>query len=416
MQALPNKASDNPEQNSNQYRFVIGGLVLLCHLALGMNLFSASPVLPLIIDEYAISRSAAGLMVTLALFFAAVFGLPGGVIISRIGAQRAFTIGYWLMALIALSPLAPNFISLLALRLAFGVGTAFLLTATGPLMMQWFKPREILVMNAFNTAALSLGIALSVSTAAPLANWLGWSMALGIFGLAGVAGAFTWTLLARPVVKASSLASTPVTALTRKEIWSVISHPAVLLLVAADGGVLLQYTALTSWLPTFFNEVRDMSLSRGGFITGILPFVGLFAVLAGGILPSRFGLKPIFFVAPGILIVVAGPGTFLSGNLIVIYASIVVLGIGSWLYVPTLLSLPMALPGMTPEKVGIVWGFIITVSGFCMFLSPLLVGAVRDIWGSFTPGFIVCGVAAWTLLLAGILMPRALNPTPAPGR
>jgi len=159
-----------------------------------------------------------------------------------------------------------------------------------------------------------------------------------------------------------------------------------------------------------------MSLSRGGFITGILPFVGVFAVLAGGILPSRFGLKPIFFVAPGILIVVAGPGTFLSGNLIVIYASIVVLGIGSWLYVPTLLSLPMALPGMTPEKVGIVWGFIITVSGFCMFLSPLLVGAVRDIWGSFTPGFIVCGVAAWTLLLAGILMPRALNPTPAPGR
>ena len=189
MEALPNKTSANLEQSPNQYRFVIGGLVLLCHLALGMNLFSASPVLPLIIDEYAISRSAAGLMVTLALFFAAVFGLPGGVITSRIGAKRAFTIGYWLMALIALSPLAPNFISLLTLRLAFGVGTAFLLTATGPLLMQWFKPREILVMNAFNTAALSLGIALSVSTAAPLANWVGWPMALGIFDFRPFVGA-----------------------------------------------------------------------------------------------------------------------------------------------------------------------------------------------------------------------------------
>ena len=106
--------------------------MLLSHLALGMNLFSASPVLPLIIDEYDISRSAAGLMVTLALLFAAGFGLPGGVIISRIGIRRAFTIGFWLMALMALSPLAPNFGSLLALRLAFGVGTALLLTATVP--------------------------------------------------------------------------------------------------------------------------------------------------------------------------------------------------------------------------------------------------------------------------------------------
>lgn len=386
--------------------------MLLSHLALGMNLFSASPVLPLIIDEYDISRSAAGLMVTLALLFAAGFGLPGGVIISRIGIRRAFTIGFWLMALMALSPLAPNFGSLLALRLAFGVGTALLLTATGPLLMRWFKPKEILAMNAFNTAALSLGIALSVSTAAPLANAVGWSMALSVFGFTGVVGAVAWGFLARPVEQASP----PVAMVSRKELWSVISHPAVLLLVAADGGVLIQYTALTSWLPTFFNEARDISLSRAGFITGILPFVGVFAVLVGGFLPSRLGPKHLFFLAPGILVLVGGPGTFLSGDLAVIYASIVILGIGSWLYVPTLLSLPMELPGMTPEKVAIIWGFIITISGFCMFLSPLLVGAVRDVWGSFTPGFIVCAVAASTLLLAGALMPRALPQIPEPQR
>ena len=402
MEALTQKASASPELYTSRYRFVIGGLVLLSHLALGINLFSASPVLPLIIDEYSISRSAAGLMVTLALLFAAAFGLPGGLIISRIGIRRAYTVGFWLMALMALSPLAPNFGTHLALRLAFGVGGALLLTATGPILMRWFKPKEILIMNGLNSAALSLGIAISVSTAALLADAVGWSMALGVYGLIGVAGAIAWGFLSRPVEQASP----PVAMVTRKELWSVLSHPAVLLLVAADAGVFIQYTALTSWLPTFFNEVRDISLSRAGFITGLLPFVGVFAVLAGAFLPTRFGPKHIFFLVPGIFIILGGPGTFLSGNLGVIYASIVVLGIGSWLYVPTLLSLPMELPGMTPEKVAIIWGFIITVSGFFMFLSPLLVGALRDISGSFTPGFIVCSVAAWTLLMAGIVMPR----------
>ena len=402
MEVLPKKASASLELSTSRYRFVIGGLVLLSHLALGMNLLSAAPVLPLIIDEYAISRFEAGLMVTLALLFAAGFGLPGGVIISRIGVRRAFTIGFWSMAIMALSPLAPNFGTHLALRLAFGVGTALIFTATGPLLMRWFKPKEILIMNGFNSAALGLGITLSVSTAALLADAVGWSTALGVYGLTGVVGAIAWGFLSRPVEQASP----PMAMVTRKELWSILSHPVVLLLVAADAGAFIQYNALSSWLPTFFNEVRGVSLSRAGFISGLLPLVGVFAVLAGAFLPARFGSKQMFFVVPGIFIVLGGPGTFLFGNSGVIFASIVVLGIGSWLYIPTLLSLPMELPGMTPEKVAIIWGFILTVSGFFMFLSPLLVGALRDIYGSFTPGFIVCAVAAWTLLLAGILMPR----------
>ena len=55
--------------------------------------------------------------------------------------------------------------------------------------MRWFKPKEILIMNGFNSAALGLGIALSVSTAALLADAVGWSTALGVYGLTGVVGA-----------------------------------------------------------------------------------------------------------------------------------------------------------------------------------------------------------------------------------
>ena len=213
-------------------------------------------------------------------------------------------------------------------------------------------------------------------------------------------GTAAWVLLSQPVGPSSP--SAPLVSF--RELWAVLSNRTILLLVVADAGVLDQYTALTSWLPSFYNETRGLSLSQAGFVTGLLPFVGVFAVLLGGVLPYRFDSKRGFLIVSGVLVVLGGPASFLTGNLVGIYLSIITLGIGSWLYVPTLLSLPMELPGMTPEKVAIVWGFIITAAGFGMFVSPLLVGGLRDISGSFIPGFAVSAIAAWALLVAGIFL------------
>ena len=402
MEAFPDKVSTDQGLSKSRYRFVIAGLLLLANLALGLNLFAASPIVPLIIEDYGVNRAAAGLLVTLPLMVAAVLGLPGGLIIARIGVRRAFTVGWWLMALAALSALAPNFGTLLVLRLAYGLGMALLFTATGPILMQWFQPKEVFMVNGLNQAAFSLGIATSLFTAAPLADAVGWSRALSIFGIAGVVGAMAWMYLGRPVGQASF--SVPI--VTRKALWSILSNRMVLLLVVGDAGALLQYSALTTWLPSFYNEVRGISLSQAGIITGLLTFVGVFAVLLGGFGPARFGSNKAFLIVPGMMVVLGGLGAFLIGNLVGIYFSVIVLGVGSWLYVPTIFSLPMEMPGMTPEKVAVVWGFILTVAGSGAFLSPLLVGALRDLSGSFMPGFIICAMAAWSLLAAGIFMPK----------
>jgi cyanate permease len=403
MESLPGQRVTGRALPRSPYRFVIAGLLLAAHLAVGLNAFVVAPLFPLIIDEYEIRRATASLLVALPLLVTAGFGLPGGVIIARLGVRKSTLAGWCLVALLALAAVVPNFATLLLSRLAFGAGVAFLLTASGPLLMRWFGPKELLVMNGLDTAALSLGIALSVTTAAPLAEALGWQNTLAVFGTAGVIGAVAWVVLGRTPDDGSHKAPM----VSRKELWAVLSKRWVILLVAADAGVLTQYTALSSWLPTFYNEVRGISLARAGFVTGLLPFVGVFGVLAGGILATRTRSKSVFFTVPGVLVVVGGIGTFISGNMPAIYASVIILGIGSWLYVPTILSLPMEMPGMTPERVAIVWGTYLTASGFGMFLAPLLVGALRDTTGSFLPGFTACAAAAGSLLVAGILLPRS---------
>ena len=264
-------------------------------------------------------------------------------------------------------------------------------------------------MNALTAAALSLGIAISVATAVPLAKFMDWQMTLTVFALPGNAGLAAWLVLGR------ESGGIPMTGggISLREVGTVLRNRSVVLLLAADAGIFVQYAAFTGWLPTFYNEVRGISQSQAGFITGLLPLVGVFAVLAGGAVALRVASPRALFAASGLLAGLGGLGAFLLPGPALIYPAVVILGIGSWLYVPTLLTLPMQMAGMTPERVAVVWGSLLTFSGFAMFVSPILVGVLLDLTGSFIPGLAVCAAASWTLLLAGFLLPRNVAESPA---
>ena len=225
-----------------------------------------------------------------------------------------------------------------------------------------------------------------------------------MFGGAGVLGTLAWGFLGRSPGRDDHVAAVPV-----RGIFGILRSRAMLLLLAADAGVLIQYNALSAWLPTFYSEVRDMSLARAGFITSLLPLVGVFAVIAGALLPLRFDAPRAFLIVPGVIIIIGGLGSFTLDSTPAIYASVILVGVGSWIYVPTLLSWTMELAGMVPGNVAIVWGSLITVSGIGMFISPIIVGYLRDASGTFTLGLFICSAGAWSLLLAGILIPGGLS-------
>ena len=397
----------------------MAGMTLAAHFAAGLNLFTLSPLLPLAIEEYGISHWEAALLVSLPLLLGAAIGIPGGMLIARLGVRRAYMWAWVAMALLALAPVVPNFYVLLLLRLGYGVGLALMVVATGPLVMQWFRPREMLIINSLNTATLSMGVAVSLAGAVPLADLLGWKMTLTVFSVVGIVGTILWPLAPR----GGDAAQEHRTGISLREVFSVLRGRTVVLLVAADAGIFIQYTALTTWLPAFYAEERGISAREAGFITSILPFVGIFAVLAGGAVPLLFetfrarlavfgGLGEFLFsysgilVFSGILAILGGLGAFLLATQAGIYIAVVMLGVGSWFYVPALLTIPMRLSGVTPERVAAVWGSYMTFSGLGMFIFPILVGWLYDNFSSYYPGFIICAVASWALLIAGVLLPK----------
>ncbi len=390
-------------QQAPRYRFVIAGLILAAHLALGVNFFSVSPLLPLAIEEYDVSRASASLLIAVPTLIKAFIGLPGSVVIGRLGLKRAFTLSWFLIGALSLSFLAPNFASVLFLRALYGIGAGLMMPAIGPLVMQWFPPQERPIMNSLNLVVMSLGIAISVAAAAPMTSVMSWEAVLAVFGGIGLLGALLWHFLGKTT---EAEAQEEASSFSLRAIWSVLGNKTVFLLVVSDGLVFILYAALTSWLPTYFHEVRGMSLVKAGQATGLLPFVGMLSVLVGGALAVKIKSKRLLFIIPGILVGLGGFGSFLMTNETLIYLSVMLVGVGTWVYQPILLTLPMQLSWMTEKKIAIVWGSALTISGFGMFISPIVVGASRDILGTYVPGFSIWAILAWSLLLAGFLLPE----------
>ena len=387
---------------ASPYRFVIGGLTLWAHFVIGANFQNVSPLLPLISDDYEISHATAGLLVGVVVVVHAVLGIPGGILVGRLGLWRTYTLSWLLMGLLTLSVLSPGFGGLLALRAAYGIGAGAMILASGPLVMQWFRPKELGVITSLNLASLTLGMTASISSAASLSELIDWQKALGLFGGLGFVGALLWMIWGRTLEGVGE----PVTPLTFRQIKAVLGNRTLLLLGAADAACVAQLIVLSGWLPTFYHETRGMSLSEAGLITSILPFMGIFGVLLGGFLPLRFGSRRHYLIVPGAMAGIGGLGSFLIDNTTVTFLSLMLLGMGSWLYTPTLLTLPMELPGMTPHRVAIAWGWITTTSGISAFIAPIVVGAIRDTLDTFIPGFLLFSVLAWFLFIAGFLLPK----------
>ena len=385
-----------------RYRFVIGALILAAHLSIGLNFFSVTPLLPLVIDDYAVSRASASLLIALPTVVKALVGLPGSLIINRFGLNRTFTLSWFMIGLLTLSPAVSDFSTMILLRLFYGLGAGLIMTASAALIMQWFPPREVPLVNTLLLLVIVTGTAVSVTLAVPMSQMMSWETVLGVFGAVGLLGAIAWSLFGRTRQEARDAREV----FTLRDLWLVFRNRTVFLLVVGDALVFINYAAITSWLPAFLHEFRGMTLEQAGYITGILPTVGVLSVVIGGYLTMKVKARRPFFIVPGILVGLGGFGSFLLSDVFAIQICVMLLGIGTWIYQPILLTLPMQLPWMTPRKITVVWGASLTIAGFGMFIAPIVVGASRDLLGSFVPGFAIWAALAWTLVLTGVLLPR----------
>lgn len=398
--------------SASRYRFVIAALILPVRLCVGIIWGAAGPLLPLMMQEFGVSRGNAGWFASVSPLLMMVFAVPSGIIANKVGIKKAFAIGAFLQASAIVAPLFNSFPLILLTRVLFGIGIAMTIPLVGGIIAQWFNRREVPLINGFSQASTSLGNAFAFYATIRIAKALSWRGTLALYSGVALIFAFLWLILGREHWR--TMEDNPEVALGEHQLPEVSPLPpakilrqkATSLLAFSLMGAFCLFTALSSWLPTYYHEVFKMSLASASSVAALLTLVGIPACILGGIVPMRLGLRKPLIVVSGFIVGLAALGCFMVNNPVVISLALTVYGIFGVIYTPSVFTIPMELPGMTPQTGSLILALALAAGNLGSFMGPLIVGYLADLTGSYIPGFLICCLLSLSLLVGGLLLPE----------
>lgn len=246
-------------------------------------------MLPLIKEEWALSDTMVGLMVSAFMIaymcFSPVFGWLGDRYVRKWIAGVGVAV--WSVSTAA-SALASNFAQLFSLRMLLGIGEASYATVAPTIITDLYPRQSRSKMLSFFYVAIPVGYALGYILGGELGIRFGWRMAFLMVGLPGLLMALAILFVEEPVrgqsedvsdAELSQYLSTRIPLKAYAELWFNKSYVydtlGMILMTFATGG-------LSAWMPMYFYRVRGIELASADRYIGI-------ATLAAGIIGTFFG-------------------------------------------------------------------------------------------------------------------------------
>ena len=358
--------------------------------------------------------------------------VPMGWIVDRFGARTVNAVGItvWSGATV-LTGLVGNFGALLTTRVLMGAGEATTYPAAGQVVRQWVPARErALFTTIFNSGAY-FGPAFGSLTLAALISYAGWRSAFYVCGAIGFVWLSAWILWFRKPAEATWLGaeeramllqesgSSQATAVTQQSLGlkQLLGSRTMMGLMITQGcGVYTQYLFLT-WLPTYLQVERGISMAQSGWLTS-LPYFGAVAVT---VLLGRFSdasLSPEAVRSGGRRRMVAGMmlvasvillAPFVTNIYLILFLIMIALS-----GVATTIGLNIALLSdllRSDGDAGRATGLLILGGNIFGILAPIVTGYVVQSTGNYDYAFVVAGV----LLVVGALSCLLLTHRPISG-
>jgi CP family cyanate transporter-like MFS transporter len=318
---------------------------------------------------------------------------------ARLGTRRAMTIGLVLIgAFGVLRALAPSAWLVVLLTWPVGIGMG-LGNALAPLVVRETIPERPATGTGVYTTGIQMGSAVSAALAVPLAAVLGgWRGALIAFSVVACAIAVAWAVLERGGARhVRPPALIPRLPWRSRTAW---------LLVAIFASMGSAYYGLNAWLPDAYGE-RGWSDESAGILLAAMNVTAIPASFVVPWLSDRYGGRRPWLGAMSLVFVTGGIGlvAFPAAG----YAWALLAGIAQGGMFALVMTLPLDLE-RTPERVGALVGMMLGLGYTTAAVSPFVLGAVRDVTGSFEAVLWVFAGFLGALVVLVRLLPR---PQPA---
>ena len=161
------------------------------------------------------------------------------------------------------------------------------------------------------------------------------------------------------------------------------------------------------FLPSITDALPNLSVTMRTFVT-MLPYVcGFFGILLNGHLANRAADRRWFVAVPIFLTALAlASAVCATGHTALVVACFCVAGFAAQAYLPAFWTLPSSL--LTKSGAAVAIGLINSVGNLAGFVSPSIIGWMKDVTQSTDAGMYVVSAALIVGALLALLQPRSL--------
>ena len=247
-------------------------------------------------EELGLTKTHMGQVFTAFIVGYVLFEIPGGWLADRFGARALLTrIVIWWSVFTALTGTAWNYSSLLLIRFLFGCGEAGAFPGSASAISRWFPASERGRAQAAVMVGSRLGGGLAPALVIAMMGAVGWRPVYWIFAVLGLLWALVWTSWYRnspeehPAVGPQELREIQSGRQTLTDSshvpWkAILKSRNVWALCGMYSGYTFGLYFYLTWLPTYLQEERGISVAETGFYAAV-PWVTASACnLIGGLL------------------------------------------------------------------------------------------------------------------------------------
>ncbi|HEY4805270.1 MAG TPA: MFS transporter [Paraburkholderia sp.] len=419
-------------QGRSRVRWWVAGLMWAAIAINYIDRTVLSAAAPRIQSEFHLSAIQMGVVMSAFFWSYALLQLPAGMLADRLGQKKVlgFAVLWWSLAT-AVTGIASGFRSLVALRVALGIGEAGAYPSNAGIATRWFPRTERATVAGIFDSGSKLGGAIAL----PLIAWMlaafDWKLTFVLTGMLGLVWFVVWletftdTPAAHRRVNAAELAhiegdkAAPTTPGARPRWRSLLAHRNIWAMCI--GFFMINYNSyfFITWLPTYLMKERGMSVLEMGWVASLPLLASIVVEILAGWASDRVyasgklsltATRKLFLVTGLVMASSIGLAAFAhSAAMAVLLLCIAKSG------TTVAASQVWALPGdVAPENaVSMVAGMQNTVSNLGGVVGPIVTGALVGATGSFVPALVFSSVLIGIAILNYLFLLGKVEPIQA---
>jgi sugar phosphate permease len=349
-------------------------------------------------------------------FFAgyALFQIPGGMIADKFGPRRTMaTAVTWWSLFTAATAMAQSYVSLLVIRVLFGLGEASFPGASWKTLSTWFPKKERATANGFMMSSNALGPAIAPLFVVAVMATFGWRSVFSFLFIPGIIMAILlWIFvkdhpsqskkISKEELKEIEVISGEKDNNTKKMSFKdVIKLPLVWQLLLIWFTFDITFWGFSSWVPTYLVQGRGFDMVKMGINSSIPFFAGTIGLIAGGYISDKFfvGRRKHLIIGSNIISAIFLYMTLTTSAATLAMVMLSFSGFFICMSFGAIWALPMNV--LKPEVMGSSSAFINFGGQVAGFISPIVIGyLIEASGGNFNTAFyfLIFGVLASAVL------------------